>query len=160
MNSIKALFLTSSIIIISFGCSKSNPGAGGSACEQKETTTVTFKNTTAASLTVEVAQTFNAQYVPNDPVVVTDVAPGASIVKVFRLAGILSSGKTVAHRPVRKELFTRKHLSNASRMRRINKTAFITVVANRKRHNPMPAEHRTSKMPRSLMIRAFLFPSR
>jgi hypothetical protein len=83
MKSIKTLLLLIVITIVSFSCKKSS-GDSGQACENNETTKVTFKNNTTVSLRIEVAKTFNAQYMPVDAVFTIDVAAGASTVKEFR----------------------------------------------------------------------------
>ena len=83
MKSVKAMCLFLAIASITFSCSKSG-GDNGPACEENETTRVTFKNTGTTPLRVEVAYTFNSQFMPVDPVVELDLAAGASVVKEFR----------------------------------------------------------------------------
>lgn len=73
-------FLASSVLL--FSCTKKSDGGAG--CEENETTKVTFKNTRSTSVKLEVAVTFNAQYVPNSPIIQIDLAPGASTVREFR----------------------------------------------------------------------------
>lgn len=69
------------IIFMVTGCSKSEDAI---SCEESETTKVTFTNNGAASLRVEMASQFDAQFNPVNPVFVIDLAPGASSVKEFR----------------------------------------------------------------------------
>ncbi len=82
MKSFQSILLTFALSTFVFSCNK--PGDDGLACETNETTRVTFKNNTAVSQRVEVAKTFNAQFVPQDAVLSFDLAPGASSVKDFR----------------------------------------------------------------------------
>ncbi len=82
MKSIKTMLLFLAITSISFSCSKSS-GDSVPACENNNTTKVTFTNNSTGLLRVEVAKTFNAQYIPLDAVVNIDLAAGASSVKEF-----------------------------------------------------------------------------
>jgi hypothetical protein len=81
MKSLLSILLTFTLSFLTVSCTKS--GDDGLACETNETTRVTFKNTTSVSQRVEVAKTFNAQFVPLDAVLSFDLAPGASSVKEF-----------------------------------------------------------------------------
>jgi hypothetical protein len=69
-------------LILLSNCTKKSDDVA--SCEENETTKVTFKNTRSTSVKLEVAITFNAQYVPNSPVVQIELAPGASTVREFR----------------------------------------------------------------------------
>ena len=82
MKSFHLIGLALSLSILSISCKKS--GDTGMACEENETTRVTFRNNTTLSQRVEVAKTFNAQFVPQDAVLSFDLAPGASAVKELR----------------------------------------------------------------------------
>jgi hypothetical protein len=82
MKSFLSILLTLSLSILTVSCNK--PSDEGLACETNETTRVTFKNNTSVSQRVEVAKTFNAQFVPLDAILTFDLAPGASSVKEFR----------------------------------------------------------------------------
>ncbi len=83
MNIIKSSLAIALCTVMMFSCKK-NSEPSDPACETNNTTKVTFKNTTTTSKRLEVAKTFNSEFVPNEPVLSIDLAPGASISKEFR----------------------------------------------------------------------------
>lgn len=81
MKVVKSLYLFVALAVSAFGCSKSDDGV---ACEENETTKVTFNNSGSTTLRVEMAKQFDAQFNPVNPVFTFDLAPGASSVREFR----------------------------------------------------------------------------
>lgn len=75
------LFLA--ITLVSVSCSKSVED-NGPDCETNGTTKVTFKNTNAYAVTLQLADRFDAQYKPVGLVFSIDLAPGATATKEFK----------------------------------------------------------------------------
>ena len=74
--------LTIAAALILFSCKKGETEA--LTCEDTNTTKVTFRNTTASPLRVVVSATLTPQFVPVDPILTIDLAPGQSVVKEFQ----------------------------------------------------------------------------
>lgn len=71
------VFLAISCLFVN--CSKNAGDDDDDDCEGNNTTTVIYKNTGTVPLRVQVATSLTAQFVPINPVVNEDLAPGASI---------------------------------------------------------------------------------
>jgi hypothetical protein len=78
-------FLKFSVVFIAIACVFINcskeAGDEDSDCENDNTTTITYKNTGSVPLRVQVATQLTPQFVPIDPIVHLDLAPGQTIVK-------------------------------------------------------------------------------
>ena len=83
MKSIKSMLLFLAITLVFVSCSKSVEDAG-LPCEINETTKVTFTNTNAFAVTLELADRFDAQYKPVGLVFSIALAPGASATREFK----------------------------------------------------------------------------
>lgn len=83
MKSIKTVLLIATIAAVSFSCSKPSVDTGP-ACETNHTTKVTFKNTNAFAIRIELADRFDASYMPVGLVFTMDLAAGASETKEFK----------------------------------------------------------------------------
>lgn len=69
-------------IILMPGCKKTT--SSDPDCETNSTSQIKFKNTTAGTVRIEMAKTFNAKYEPIDPVFVFDLPAGDSATKDFK----------------------------------------------------------------------------
>jgi hypothetical protein len=85
--SLSLLLIASLITIVS--CSK--PAEEEETCEDTHTTTVTYKNISAAPLRVVVSQSLTPQFVPVDPIYTIDLAPGESVVKTLTAGDWINS---------------------------------------------------------------------
>lgn len=83
MKLFKTIFLFVAIAAISFSCKKSDEG-NSLPCETNNTTKVTFTNTSNLAAKLELADRFDAQYMPVGLVFTLDLAPGASASKEFK----------------------------------------------------------------------------
>lgn len=83
MKLIKILVLFIAITTVSFSCKKSAEDSGP-ACENNETTKVTFKNTSTLAARLELADRFDSNYKPVGIVFSIDLAPGATATKEFK----------------------------------------------------------------------------
>ncbi len=82
MKSVKLTLFAIAIASTLFSCKKGEDG--GPDCEDDNTTTVVFTNNGTVALRVQVAIQLTPQYVPIDPVVTLDLAPGATSTKVIK----------------------------------------------------------------------------
>lgn len=77
------LFLALVVTLSGFlSCSKSEREVD--TCEDTNTTSVTYSNTTAAALRVVVSATLTPQFEPVDPLFTIDLAAGQKVVKSFK----------------------------------------------------------------------------
>lgn len=81
MQKIRTVLAILAISTLLFSCKKSEDN--GPACEENETTKVTFRNNGTTSLRVQMAYSFNSQFEPVNPVFQFDLAPGESSVREF-----------------------------------------------------------------------------
>ena len=87
-------FKSSAVIIATlftlFGCSKPEEEKLA-ACEENNTTKVTFTNTTNTSLRVVVSTRLTPQFEPIDPSITVDLAAGQSVIKEFTAGRYVNS---------------------------------------------------------------------
>lgn len=82
MKLFKLTMLLATTISLFIGCVKSNEEEVVD-CEENNTTKVTYTNTGTVSLRVQVATSLTPQYVPINPILTFDLAPGVSVTKEF-----------------------------------------------------------------------------
>lgn len=83
MKIIKSTFLIVSILIFTIGCSKSKSDDEIN-CEKNQTSKITFKNISDASLRIEMSKQFDSNYNPVDPVFTFDLEPGKTSDREFK----------------------------------------------------------------------------